>query len=594
MKKLAIPLAVLAGLSLPAFAAEPETEAVEFYNRALGHYFITATASEARGLDNGAAGSDWVRTGRTFQAWLDPANAPANAAGVCRFYSPGANSHFYTADTGECDILKGLEAAERERARSTGAPVLGWQYEGIAFRIEAPANGSCPAGTTAVSRVYNNGFVNGDGSNHRFVDDSELRSLMVDRSWISEGVVFCSRTKPSGTNANLPATSANFDAVVASWAGTAKWEKKAGGTEVRAPLTLDVAASGAITGSGRGCTFSGQLRSGDGFRSLFTGTLSASGCTDAAFNGSYRRFDLERYSNGTLIVEAKMGDGASEVSIEATLSSASAPVTPPTGATPTAGGVTGDWTGVMGWIAERRVGTTTTTLAAANRPLSLSITSAGAVTGSGFGCTASGSLASTSVDGVFGGTITLTGCTEAVFNGTFASVKVKRDDGRLEVELERESEAAGATTKVTIDGSLTSASSAPVTNNPGTNPPGSIAGNYSGSLTADIEVRDRNSNSTTTSSTSSTTRLTVASGGTVTGNGFGCTFNGALSPSAAVPGVFTGSMVATGCTNGAMNGSYAASAHAENNGALSVEFEMENESGNLRTKVHIRGTAPRS
>jgi len=596
MKKTKLCLALLAALSFPALAAEPETEAVEFYNTTLGHYFISATASEAKLVDDGAAGPGWVRTGRSFQAWLDPANAPSNAAGVCRFYSTGANSHFYTADTAECEQLKGLEAAEREHARATNAPILGWRYEGIGFRIESPSGGSCPAGTTAVSRVYNDGFANGEGANHRFVDDSELRGLMVDRSWISEGVAFCSRTKPSGTNANLAATSSNFDAVVANWTGTAQWEKKAGGSHTSAPLTLDVSASGAVTGSGRGCTFAGQLRSGDGFRSLFSGTFSASGCSDPAFNGSYRRFDLERYGNGTLIVEAKLGDGASEVSIEATLASASVPVTPPPTATPSAAGITGDWAGTVGWTAVRQQGGTSTTLVQANRPLAFSIAGGGAVSGSGFGCTFAGSLTQTSSGGVFGGNIQASGCGDANFNGAYTNVKVKRDDGRLEIELERESQAGGATTKATVEGSLTNASAAPVTGGggPATPPPAGITGSFSGTFTADVEVRNRTTNSTTTTSSSSGAQFTVGSAGALSGNGFGCTFSGSLSPSAAVPGVFSGAVSASGCTNASLNGSYAASAHAEDNGALSLEMETETESGDVRTKVHIAGTAPRS
>ena len=598
MKKTKLCLALLAALSFPALAAEPETEAVEFYNSTLGHYFITATASEAKLVDDGAAGPGWVRTGRSFAAWLDPANAPSNAAGVCRFYSTGANSHFYTADTAECEQLKALEAAERERARSTGAPILGWRYEGIGFRIESPAGGSCPAGTTPVARVYNDGFANGEGANHRFVDDSELRALMVDRSWISEGVAFCSRTKPTGTNANLAPTSSNFDAVVANWTGTAQWEKKAGGTHATAPLTLDVSSSGAVTGSGRGCTFAGQLASGDGFRSLFSGTLSASGCSDPAFNGSYRRFDLERYGNGTLLVEAKLGDGASEVSIEATLSSASVPVTPPPTATPTAAGVTGDWSGTVGWTVVRQQGGTSSTLVEANRPLTLSISSGGAVSGSGFGCAFGGSLTPTSSGGVFGGSIQANACSDGNFNGAYTSVKVKRDDGRLEIELERESQAAGATTKASIDGALTNASAAPVPGGgggPGTPPPpAGITGRFSGTFIADVEVRDRTTNSTTTTSSSSTAQFTVSAANALAGSGFGCTFAGSLSPSAAVPGVFSGTVLASGCTNASLNGSYASSAHAEDNGALSLEMETETESGNLRTKVSIKGTAPRT
>ena len=191
MKKTKLCLALLAALAFPVLAAEPETEAVEFYNSTLGHYFITATASEAKLVDDGAAGPGWVRTGRSFAAWLDPANAPSNAAGVCRFYSTGANSHFYTADAAECEHLKELEAAEREHARPTGAPILGWRYEGIGFRIESPASGSCPAGTTAVARVYNDGFARGKDSNHRLLTDYDLYVQMIGQGWIGEGVAMC-------------------------------------------------------------------------------------------------------------------------------------------------------------------------------------------------------------------------------------------------------------------------------------------------------------------------------------------------------------------------------------------------------------------
>ena len=137
--------------------------------------------------------------GAVVQAWLNAANAPADAAGVCRFYSSAANSHFYTPGAQECQLLKDQEAAER---RSTGT-VRGWSYEGIAFHIQPPTNGQCPAGTAPFSRVYNNGFTNGEGSNHRFVDDNTLRDLMVDRNWVAEGVVHCAVVKPTGTSANL-------------------------------------------------------------------------------------------------------------------------------------------------------------------------------------------------------------------------------------------------------------------------------------------------------------------------------------------------------------------------------------------------------
>jgi hypothetical protein len=239
--KTLISLAILAA-PMAAFAAEPETEAVEFYNKQLNHYFITATASEAKYIDDGSAGPAWVRTGRSFQAWLSAANAPADAAGVCRFYSTAANSHFYTASAQECQLLKDQEAAER---RSSGT-VRGWSYEGIAFQIQPPTNGQCPAGTAPFSRVYNNGFASGAGSNHRFVDDSTLRDLMVDRSWVAEGVVLCALTKSTGTSANLPPTTTNFAPLAATWSGSATWKTKIANQEARttAPLQFVISSAG--------------------------------------------------------------------------------------------------------------------------------------------------------------------------------------------------------------------------------------------------------------------------------------------------------------------------------------------------------------
>ena len=64
----------------------------------------------------------------------------------------------------------------------------------------------------------------------------------------------------------------------------------------------------------------GQVTEGDGFRSLYSGTLEAAGCDDAAFNGSYDRFHLERFSQSTLAVHLKRGEGTQEASVEAVMS----------------------------------------------------------------------------------------------------------------------------------------------------------------------------------------------------------------------------------------------------------------------------------
>jgi uncharacterized protein YkwD len=187
--------AVLIVSSLANAATPPDSQAVEFYNQLSNHYFMTADTGEALGIDHGAAGVGWTRTGRSFQVWGSQATAPADARPICRFYSPGANSHFYTQDAAECGWLKSLEASERTLKAATGAALKGWLYEGIAFYIQASSGGTCAPGTQAIERLYNNGYATGAGSNHRFVDDPALADQMAGQSWIVEGVAFCAPPK---------------------------------------------------------------------------------------------------------------------------------------------------------------------------------------------------------------------------------------------------------------------------------------------------------------------------------------------------------------------------------------------------------------
>jgi len=74
-----------------------------------------------------------LRTGRSFAAWLQQASAPPDAQPVCRFYSTGANSHFYTAEASECTSLKALEASQRAAAAQAGEAFTGWAFEATAF-----------------------------------------------------------------------------------------------------------------------------------------------------------------------------------------------------------------------------------------------------------------------------------------------------------------------------------------------------------------------------------------------------------------------------------------------------------------------------
>ncbi len=146
----------------------------EFYNVNLNHYFITADSGEANGIDSGAAGPGWSRTGYTFKSY--PLNS-SNGLPVCRFYGPApVNSHFYTADASECAYVR---------------TTAGWIYEDTRFNIGLPSGGTCPSGTQAVYRAYNNGFVTGAGSNHRYTTSSSVYQNMINAGWLAEGVVFC-------------------------------------------------------------------------------------------------------------------------------------------------------------------------------------------------------------------------------------------------------------------------------------------------------------------------------------------------------------------------------------------------------------------
>jgi hypothetical protein len=157
----------------------------EYYNETTGHYFITGFPGEMAGLE--VPGSQWRRTGEQFRAWLDARRAPAGAVPVCRFHSDALNSHFYTADAGECANLKSIEARESV----AGKRYSGWVSEGVAFHALVPVNGACPANTSPVYRFYNNRWRESD-SNHRFPTSHGMYRAMGYSSWSSEGIAFCS------------------------------------------------------------------------------------------------------------------------------------------------------------------------------------------------------------------------------------------------------------------------------------------------------------------------------------------------------------------------------------------------------------------
>jgi len=156
------------------FPAPPvsTTAAVEYYHAGFGHYYVTAFPDEISLLDSGAFGGVWTRTGQTFAVWTAPAT---DSNPVCRFFSTSfapKSSHFYTPFSTECDSLM-------------ASPV--WSYEAIAFHLKSPdATGACPAGTTPLYRLYNEG--QSGAPNHRYTTSAATVSELRGKGWVSEGI----------------------------------------------------------------------------------------------------------------------------------------------------------------------------------------------------------------------------------------------------------------------------------------------------------------------------------------------------------------------------------------------------------------------
>ncbi|MDP4029534.1 MAG: hypothetical protein Q8P42_11305 [Gallionella sp.] len=162
----------------------------DFPNSPGGHYFYSADVREQVGVDVGEVGA-FKRTGRSFKA--------GGYVSVCRFYgsmSPGPNSHFFTADQGECDLLKSLQQTPIPGAAQQ------WNYEGQGFSANTPIPAvsggapTCPAGSAPVYRAYNNAWVaNGKNpwdSNHRFsTDPDDIQEVVTKYGWQNEGIVMC-------------------------------------------------------------------------------------------------------------------------------------------------------------------------------------------------------------------------------------------------------------------------------------------------------------------------------------------------------------------------------------------------------------------
>jgi hypothetical protein len=162
---------------------------VEYHNALLDPYFMTLEGPEAKGIDLGAAGPGWSRTGAAYRVLADDTAMPVfQFAGVCRFFGTpgiGPNSHFYTIDQGECSYV------QKDR---------GWTLESkSAFVAEVPRSRQVPGTSTLerycesgriLYRLYNDRYAQND-SNHRFVADPALYESMQAQGWKGEGGQLC-------------------------------------------------------------------------------------------------------------------------------------------------------------------------------------------------------------------------------------------------------------------------------------------------------------------------------------------------------------------------------------------------------------------
>ena len=193
IRTVAFAAGVFAASTVPAGAAI--VGAVEYYDAALDHYFVTAFPLEIAALDGGQF-PGWVRTGLGFNVFATGSGVTGSTP-VCRFYglpSAGLDSHFYSASPLEC---------QQVQQRFPGA----WELESSdVFELFLPdtTTGQCPAGSIPVYRAWN-GRVD---SNHRYTTDLSVLQTMVAKGYVAEGygpgpapTAMCS---PTGGGGNAP------------------------------------------------------------------------------------------------------------------------------------------------------------------------------------------------------------------------------------------------------------------------------------------------------------------------------------------------------------------------------------------------------
>ncbi len=142
---------------------------VEYFHAGFAHYFVTRCPTRSRS-STAARCRDGLGPGRRC-ARGRPRSRQARRRAAS---SPRVRSQ-------ELALLHGLPRRVRGRE---GQRRLA--FEGEVFHVALPdAQGTCPAGTQPIYRLYNRGA--GGAPNHRFTTDAAIRSGMLAQGWQAEG-----------------------------------------------------------------------------------------------------------------------------------------------------------------------------------------------------------------------------------------------------------------------------------------------------------------------------------------------------------------------------------------------------------------------
>ena len=358
----AIAVLVVGGLAAVPTAGAQTPTAVEYFHAGWGYYFVTADPGEVAGLDGGAYGGVWQRTGQTFPVWSSPADG---ALPVCRFFSTSfapRSSHFYTPFAAECELVKHNPD---------------WQYENIAFFLKVPVsvNGPCPADTVPLYRLFNNGI--GGAPNHRYATTLALVAQMQAQGWVPES------TDLGSIFACTPATAGGASKAEGIWTGTTDLAETAraivlGDGTYYILYSRPNSATDAGVFQGKADTSDGTFVSADGKNFPIALTTESTGfASPVSVNGTYT-------PQGTMQIVITGTKGTRTLT---------ATYVPQSGAPPSLAAVAGYYTGFSGH-ADGKV------------PASFTVTADGAFGGSNSICAFAGTLAPRPTVNAFDWTVT--------------------------------------------------------------------------------------------------------------------------------------------------------------------------------------------